>query len=45
MCIIYTPNLGLVIAVFVRERVQGGFRRSTEGARGSRREYLESIGE
>ena len=30
--IIYTPNLGLGIACFVREREQGRFRGSTEGA-------------
>jgi len=34
--IIYTPNLGLGIAVPGREREQGRFRASTEGARGSR---------
>ena len=33
--IIYTPNLGLEIAVFVREKEQGRFRGSSEGARGS----------
>ena len=33
--IIYTPNLGLVIAVFDWEREQGRFRRSTKGVRGS----------
>jgi len=33
--IIYTPNLGLEIAVSVREREQGRFRGSSEGARGS----------
>ncbi len=33
ICIIYTPNLGLQIAVSVREREQGRFRGSTEGAR------------
>ena len=32
--IIYTPNLGLGITAFVREREQGRFRGSTEGARG-----------
>ena len=32
--IIYTPNLGLEIAVPGREREQGRFRESTEGARG-----------
>lgn len=32
--IIYTPNLGLRIAVSVREREQGRFRGSTEGAKG-----------
>ena len=35
MYIIYTPNLGLEIAVPGREREQGRFRGSTEGARGS----------
>ena len=34
--IIYTPNLGLEIAVPGREREQGRFRGSIEGARGSR---------
>ena len=33
--IIYTPNLGLRITVFDREREQGRFRGSTEGAWGS----------
>jgi len=33
--IIYTPNLGLGITVFVREREQGRFRGSSGGARGS----------
>ena len=33
--IIYTPNLELEIACFVREREQGRFRGSTEGAGGS----------
>jgi hypothetical protein len=33
--IIYTPNLGLVIALFVHGREQGRFRGSSEGARGS----------
>jgi len=33
--IIYTLNLGLMIAVFVRERERGCFRKSTEGAWGS----------
>ena len=32
--IIYTPKLGLEITVSVREREQGRFRGSTEGARG-----------
>ena len=31
----YTPNLGLGVAVLDREREQGGFRGSTEGAGGS----------
>lgn len=30
--IIYTLNLGLAVAVFVREREQGRFRGSSEGA-------------
>ena len=30
MCIIYNPNLGLVVAVFVLEREHGRFRGSTE---------------
>ena len=33
--IIYTPNLGFPIAIFDREREQGRFRGSSEGARGS----------
>ncbi len=33
--IIYTPNLGLRITVFDREREQGRFRGSSEGAKGS----------
>jgi len=33
--IIYTPNLGLEITVSVREREQGRFRGSSEGAVGS----------
>lgn len=33
--IIYTPNLGWGIAVFVRERGQGRFRGSSGGAGGS----------
>jgi len=37
--IIYTPNLGLGIAVFDWEREQGRFRGSTRGVRGSKREY------
>ena len=44
--IIYTPNLELRIAVSVREREQGRFRGSNEGARGSSegapREHQES---
>ncbi len=35
ICIIYTPNLGLAIAVFVRGREQSRFRGSNEGAGGS----------
>ena len=34
MYIIYTPNLGLGIAVFDRKREQGHFRGSIEGAKG-----------
>ena len=34
--IIYTPNLGLGIAVWVRDIEQGRFRGNTEGARGKR---------
>ena len=33
--IIYTPNLGFGITLFDREREQGRFRGSSEGARGS----------
>ena len=33
--IIYTPNLGLVITAFDREREQGRFRGSNEGVGGS----------
>ena len=36
--IIYTPNLGLRIAVSVREKEQGRFKGITEGARGSKGE-------
>ena len=35
--IIYTPNLGLEIACFVREKEQGRFGGSTEGARTEQR--------
>ena len=35
ICIIYTPNLGLGIAIFDREREHGRFRGSSEGAGGS----------
>ena len=35
LIIIYTPNLGLGIAISVREREQGCFRGSSKGARGS----------
>ena len=35
ICIIYTPNLGLGIAILGQEREQGRFRGSSEGARGS----------
>lgn len=34
MYIIYTPNLGLAIAIFDREREQGRFKGSNERARG-----------
>ena len=37
--IIYTPNLGSGIAVFVQEREQGRFKGSSEGARGAAREH------
>ena len=37
--IIYTPNLGLKIAILVREREQGRFRGSIEGAGGAAREH------
>jgi len=47
--IIYTPNLGLVITAFDREREQGRFRGSNEGAGGehpgSKREQRGSRGE
>ena len=43
--IIYTPNLGLVIAISGWEREQSRFRGSSEGARGSKREYRGSIEE
>jgi len=43
--IIYTPNLGFAIAVFVREREQGRFRGSTEGARGHSKGARGSTGE
>jgi len=42
--IIYTPNLGLEIAVPGREREQGRFRGSSEGARGSTEGAGGSIG-
>ena len=35
----YTPNLGFAIAVLGREREQGRFRGSIEGARGSTGEH------
>jgi len=45
--IIYTPNLGYEIVVFAREREQGRFRESNEGAQreheGALREYWGSI--
>ncbi len=40
--IIYTPNLRLGIAYFIREREQGRFRWSSEGATG---EHKGAIGE
>ena len=42
--IIYTPNLGFEIAVSGREREQGRFRGSIEGARESTREHEGSSG-
>ena len=33
--IIYTPNLGSAVAVFVQEREQSRFKVSSEGAKGS----------
>ncbi len=43
--IIYTPNLGLGIAVFDQEREQSRFRGSIEGAGGSSEGARESIEE
>ena len=47
--IIYTPNLGLKIAVFDREREQDRFKESTKGAKGrsggARREHKGSTRE
>ncbi len=43
--IIYTPNLGLRITVFDREREQGRFRGSSGGARGSNEGARGSKGE
>ena len=40
---IYTPNLGSEVAVPGREREQGRFRGSTEGAQGSTEGARESI--
>ena len=37
ICIIYTPNLGSLIALLVREREQGRFGGSIREARGSNR--------
>jgi len=44
ICIIYTPNLGLGIALFDRDREHGRFTGSTEGARGSTKGARESSG-
>jgi len=43
--IIYTPNLGLKIAILVREREQGRFRGSIEGAGGAAREQEGAVRE
>jgi len=40
--IIYTPNLGLGLVVFDREREQGRFKGSIEGVRGSIRGAMEA---
>ena len=45
MYLIYTPNLGLLIAVLDQEREQCRFKWSTEGARGSTKEARESTEE
>ena len=37
ICIIYTPDLGFATAVLGRERAQGRFRGSSEGAQESKR--------
>ena len=44
MYILYTPNLGLTIAVFIREREQGHFKGSIEGAEGALGEHQGSMG-
>ncbi len=43
--IIYTPNLGLMIAVFVQEREQSCFRRSRAALEGAPREHGEALRE
>ena len=46
ICILYTPNLGFEFAVSVREKEQGRFRGSSEGAaRGSTGGARRSTGE
>ena len=40
---IYTPNLGFWVIISVREREQGRFRGSREGAERSKGEYRGSI--
>ena len=43
--IIYTPNLGLLIAVLDQEREQGRFKGSSEGVRGFSKGALSEHGE
>ena len=43
ICIIYTPNLGLTITVFVREREQGRFRGNTGGSKGEHEGVHEGV--